>query len=157
MIKKRRDQCIVLLDDCFDCISAAKKLADAGFEVCRFTTFFPDVERKREQSVKDGRVIGLCHEHGFLLFTTDKEMRTVHAVELLKTGIGVVATSSNDDEDAVNLWTGLFISAKAKILRDHKKHERPYFCVLHRSGQIVHHEIKPKAQRPNNRQPTTRS
>jgi hypothetical protein len=100
----------------------------------------------REQSVKDNRVISESHKKQFLLFTTDKEMRFVHALELLKTDIGVVATSSNNGPDAMTLWTNAFIKAKAKILRDFEKLERPYFCVLHRNGEIVRHEIKPRGR-----------
>lgn len=110
MTGKRHEACIVALDDCFDCISAADKLTKAGFEIRRFSSLFPDFATVREQSVKDNRVISECHKNQFLLFTTDKEMRSVHVVELLKTDIGVVATSSNNDPDAITHNGGIILS-----------------------------------------------
>lgn len=134
---KRRDPCILLLDDCFDSDKAATKIIEIGFSVERFTSFFPrdDCSGKRQQGVKDTRVITLCAERGFLLLTTDHEMKRTFIEELKVTDIGVVATASN--KDGLEPWFRALEIAKAKILRGYKKYERPYFSVLSKAGSIT--------------------
>ena len=141
MIKKRHEQCVVLLDDCFDSASIHRELSEHGFQVERFTDHFPDEHRDgyRAQNIKDGAVIQLCQRRGFLLFTADREMRRAHLEKLKKTDIGVVATANYRDGTAV--WIAAFASAKARILRDFKKAERPYFSILQKSGRITTEHI----------------
>lgn len=55
--------------------------------------------------------------------------------ELKATDIGVVATASN--REGLEPWFYALGKAKDKILRDHKKHPRPYFSVLSRSGNVT--------------------
>jgi hypothetical protein len=107
-LKKRHDPCVFLLDDCFDSASVAERLTSSGFTIERFNKHFPrsDGSEKREQSVKDPRVITLCQKHGFLLFTTDRSMKETHEEDIRKTEIGVVATASNQDHTEV--WTTAF-------------------------------------------------
>lgn len=144
MIRRRREECIVLLDDCFDCNSASEKLIAEGIKVHRFSVHFPATHdpNKREQSVKDGRVIEIAHQHGYLLFTSDKSMREMHAAELLKTDLAVIASSSNSGLRIVEIFTKAFIESKAKIFRDFQgKLARPYFCILHQSGKVENRPI----------------
>jgi hypothetical protein len=150
LIKKQREECIVLLDDCFDCRSAADKLTANGVKVDRFSVRFPAPHNadKREQGVKDGRVIHMANQHRYLLFTSDKSMRETHAEDLLKTDLAVVASASNTGEGIVEIFTNAFIKSKAKIYRDFKgKKDRPYFCILQRSGVIEHRAIQPAYKR----------
>jgi hypothetical protein len=151
LIKKRREECIVLLDDCFDCNSTAQTLIDNGITVHRFTLRFPAAHdpEKREQSVKDKRVIQIANDHGYLLLTSDKSMREMHADDLLQTELAVIASSSNKGDDVADVFARAFVLAKARIMRDFRKLDRPYFCVLHRSGKIEQRPIRPLHQRPS--------
>lgn len=98
---------------------------------------------KREQNVKDGRVIQVCHKNQFLLFTSDKSMREMHSEELLKTDIAVVASATNSGSDVSRIYPQKFVEAKARILRDFKgKIDRPYFCVIQKSGLIENRPIR---------------
>jgi hypothetical protein len=153
LIKKRRDKCIVLLDDCFDCRSAAVILVNHGFSIKRFSEEFPKSgdPSKREQSIKDSSVIKLCHAKGYLLFTSDKSMREAHAEELRKTDIGIVATSSfkeKEGTDLIKFWTDKFFEARSKIFRDFKGRERPYFSVLHQNGDLMQMPITAQTRAP---------
>jgi hypothetical protein len=137
LIRKRREQCVILLDDCFDSASSYQRVCALGIMAERFTTHFPDCEdpELRQKSIKDPRVITVCRQHGFLLFTTDREMKKTHLEELKRSDIGVVATASNTD--GVDVWVNALGLAKSRILRDFKKCERPYFSILQKSGKIT--------------------
>lgn len=101
MTPKQREDCVVFLDDNLDSVSSFEKLKKAGFDVRRFTDYFPreDNPTKRAANVKDSKIITLCHRHRFLLLTADKEMKTTFWEELSATTIGVVATANNNGDD----------------------------------------------------------
>ncbi len=141
MTKKRREACILLLDDCFDSASSHAKIVALGFESERFTKHFPHRENpeRRQEHIKDPAVISLCHEHGFLLFTTDREMKKTHLERLKRADIGVIATANNSE--GTDVWIKALGSAKTQILRDFKKRKRPYFSVLQKSGKLTTDEI----------------
>ncbi len=88
----------------------------------------------RLSNIKDPKVIQLCDKHGFLLVTTDREMRTTFIEVLKTTEIGVLATANNNHGDDV--WVERIIGQKVKILRHFKKEQRPYFSVIQSSGHI---------------------
>jgi hypothetical protein len=147
LIAKRREQCILLLDDCFDSSVVHNALTQAGFVIERFTAHFPRQNNPglRESGVKDSRVISLCAQHGFLLVTTDCQMKRTFAEELKKTDIGVVATSNN--QDGIQAWIQALIKAKAQILRDFKKQERPYFSILSKKGKLNTENLRNRTTR----------
>jgi hypothetical protein len=153
LIKKRREECIVLLDDCFDCKSVADALTSKSIKVCRFAVEFPAAHNPevREQRVKDSRVIRIAATHKYLLFTSDTSMREVHSEQLLKTDLAVIAAATNHDKKCVDDYTKAFIESKAKIMRDFRgKLDRPYFCILQKSGKVEPRPIKAPYQRQSN-------
>ena len=113
-----------------------KILSDAGFQVERFTAHFPDGREvgTRQQSVKDPKVIQLCNAKGYLLVTTDREMRTTFIDELKATEIAILATANNNEGD--DIWAARIAKEKVRILRGFKNLERPYFNVIQKSGAI---------------------
>jgi hypothetical protein len=137
LIRKRREQCVLLLDDCFDSKSSHAKIAACGFTAERFTSHFPDRNNpdQRQKKIKDPTVIALCQKYNFLLFTTDREMKKTHIEELKRSDIGVVATANNTD--GVDTWVKALFDARAKVLRDFKKWQRPYFSILQKTGHVT--------------------
>jgi hypothetical protein len=86
----------------------------------------------------------VCHKHQFLLFTSDKSMRETHYEELLKTDSAIVASATNNGSDVSRIYPQKLVEAKARVLRDFKgKLDRPYFCVIQKSGLIENRPIKP--------------
>jgi DNA repair exonuclease SbcCD nuclease subunit len=94
-----------------------------------------DNPKARQSKIKDAKVIALCLKHRYLMLTRDHEMKCTH-VELLKgTDIAVVAIANNHDHHDV--WIEALRIAKAKILRDFKKYQRPYFSILQKNGTVT--------------------
>jgi hypothetical protein len=118
---------------------------DSRLSASQFISHPPKTPTIREQRVKDARVISLCHQHGFLLFTLDKSMKEAHSTELCRTDIGVIAGASND-KYLPSVWVQAFIKAKPRILRDFKKHERPYFSILQRTGSVSTEVVRQKTR-----------
>lgn len=110
------------------------QLRKAGFEVVCFEEAFPDPERKKEQGVKDPRIIQLCHEKKWVLITTDKEMLYTHVQTIKKTEIVIIATESNTIP--LDTWVKALVKAKPKIERLAKRSERPYFACIGRTGNL---------------------
>lgn len=103
-----------------------------------FTTHFPrdgEAPSKREQAVKDSRVIALSHKMKMVVLTTDHRMREKHKDEFAKYPEAmVVATAHKTGSD--ELWAKAFIKAKAEIERLHKKRQRPWFAKITQNGEI---------------------
>jgi PIN like domain len=128
-VKKRRDKCVLFLDECFGKRGIYERLKEAGFEIERFKDHFKRADATPEQKVKDPRVIKLCHEKGWNLVTTDSNMQFTHVEEIKKTNILIFATAHNSADD-MNDWVKSLIELKAQIERHHKKHERPCFFTF---------------------------
>jgi hypothetical protein len=143
-LKKRRNECVILIDDCLDSQTTAERLSDSGFIIERFIRHFPrrDDAERREAGVKDPSVLHLCERKGFLLFTADREMKYTHVEILKKTQIGVIATANN--QSGTDVWINALVKAKTKVLREFKKHERPYFSILQKSGTLTTETITPE-------------
>jgi hypothetical protein len=114
-------------------------LAAAGFAIEQFTAHFPrdaDVPEKREQGVKDPRVIMLSHRKGWLILTADQQMRATH-IEIFKSypNAMVLATAHHRCGDEV--WVAAIIRAKAVIERRFKKQERPWYAQISQAGEIT--------------------
>jgi hypothetical protein len=141
LIPKRREQCVIFLDDGFDSPEAFEALKLAGFCVERFTTYFCDGNGKRLKSVKDPDIIQFCSDQGWLMVTTDKEMETAHRETILATQAAILATTNNNSPVAV--WIKAIEKVRAKIERDFKKLGRPYFCRISRESAITGGMMKP--------------
>ncbi len=135
--KKRREQCVLFLDDGFDAEETPKRLTAAGFKVERFIDHFkrPDVGGK-EQSVKDPRLIHFCSSRGWLLVTTDSDMRFTHVETIKKSEVAILATSHNSVVE-LGEWVDGLIKGKPAIERMFKKQQRPFFSQFSRQGKIT--------------------
>ena len=104
-----------------------------------FTAYFPRdgaPPGKREQGVKDSRVIALSHRLKMVVLTTDHRMREDHKSEFAKYPQAmVVATAHKTGSDEV--WANAFIKARKKIEALHKKQGRPWFAKISQNGEIT--------------------
>jgi hypothetical protein len=132
---KRREPCILFLDDAFDCPESYQLLTEAGFEVQRFGDHFKRSDGKRKQGVPDPSVITLCSEKSWLLVTTDGEMERTHKEAIASSRVAILATTSNSRTIAV--WVNAIKKARAKIERDFKKRQRPYCSRISSEGIIT--------------------
>lgn len=135
-IKKRREECVLFLDEGFSAESVAVRLRTAGFTVQRFPEWFRDETGKIRQNVLDPEVIRFCNKHGWLLVTKDHEMKNVHREEIMRTEIAVLATAHNSAESDDD-WVASIINLKIRILREFRNRERPWFAVFSRASNIT--------------------
>ena len=140
-IRKRREECVLFLDDGFSAESVARGLRTAGYTVERFPDWFRDRSGGIRQNVADPEIIRFCHSKGWLLVTRDHDMSKLHRQELIKTAVAVLATAHNSaalqDE-----WVVALINLKPRILREFKKRERPWFATFSRSGDLTFQSLK---------------
>lgn len=83
-VKKRREECVLFLDEGFAAESVAVRLRTAGFTVQRFPEWFLDENGSVKRNVEDPEVIRFCHRNGWLLVTRDHEMKNTHREEIKK-------------------------------------------------------------------------
>jgi predicted nuclease of predicted toxin-antitoxin system len=135
-LKKRREECVLFLDEVFSAESVAKRLRTAGFTVQRFPEWFRDENGLTQQNVKDPEVIRFCHANGWLLVTKDHEMRNTHREEIKRSEIAILATAHNSAASEDD-WVAALINLKSRILREYKKRERPWFATFSRTANLV--------------------
>jgi hypothetical protein len=137
--KKYHDPCVLFLDDCFCNDDLAAALVAAGFAVQQFTAHFQRAgvdEKKREQGVKDPKVIALSHRQGWLILTADRHMRIAHLEDFKKhPNAMVLSTAHHDGND--DIWLKAIISAKLEIERKFKKQLRPWYAQISQAGEIT--------------------
>jgi predicted nuclease of predicted toxin-antitoxin system len=135
-VKKRREECVLFLDEGFAAESVAVRLRTAGFTVQRFHEWFKDATGQAQRNVEDPEVIRFCHKNGWLLVTKDHEMKNTHREEIKKTEVSILATAHNsagsDDE-----WVVALINLKTRILREFKKYPRPWFATFSRAAKLT--------------------
>jgi predicted nuclease of predicted toxin-antitoxin system len=135
-VKKRREECVMFLDEGFSAESVAVRLRTAGFTVQRFPEWFKDENGSPLRNVLDPEVIKFCHKNGWMLVTRDHEMKHLHKNEIRKTDIAVLATAHNSAENQ-DEWVVALINLKSRILREFKNRERPWFACYSRAGTIT--------------------
>ena len=140
-VKKRRDECVLFLDECFSAESVASRLRTAGFTVQRFHEWFTDENGNPRRNVEDPEVIRFCSKNGWLLISTDHEMKNVHREEIRKSDIAILATAHNSAQDP-DEWLVALINLKTRILREFRKRERPWFGTFSRSANMRVETIK---------------
>ena len=126
-VKKRREECVLFLDDGFSAESVAIRLRTAGFTVQRFP-----------------EIINFCAKNGWLLVTADHEMKNTHRGEIARTDVAILSTAHNSADDP-NEWTIAIINLKSRILREFKNHERPWFATFSRTAKLKIQTIRPVA------------
>jgi uncharacterized protein with PIN domain len=132
-VKKRREECVLFLDEGFSAESVAVRLRTAGFTVQRFPEWFRDSEGQPLRNVSDVDVIKFCQRNGWLLVTRDHEMKSFHREEIRKSDIAILATAHNSAKDQ-DEWVVAIINLKSRILREFKKRERPWFATVSRAA-----------------------
>lgn len=140
-VKKRREECVLFLDEGFAADSVAVRLTTAGFTVQRFHDWFKDENGQPRTNVEDPEVIRFCHKTGWLLVTTDHEMKNTHREEIKRTEVAILATAHNSLQDQ-DEWVAAIINLKSRILREFKKCERPWFGTFSRTAKLTIATIK---------------
>jgi hypothetical protein len=148
---KRHEECVLFLEDCFGSTTRPQRLKDAGYEVVCFTEKFCDKGGRKEENVKDPRIIRLCASQKWVLITPDKNMVFTHAETIKKTDVAIIASTIGTRD--MDNWINQLIKAKAKIERHVKKTPRPWFMRLGITGSIniqtVGAEKRTRRRRPN--------
>jgi uncharacterized protein with PIN domain len=140
-VKKRREECVLFLDEGFSAESVAVRLRTAGFTVQRFPEWFRDADEQPRRNVLDPEIIRFCHKNGWLLVTRDHEMRNLHREEIRKSEVAILATAHNSAEDQ-DEWVAALINLKSRILREFRKRERPWFATFSRTAVLTINTIK---------------
>ncbi len=70
-----------------------------------------------------------------MLVTRDHNMRNFHRTEIQKTGIAILATAHNSAKDQ-DEWVAAIINLKSRILREYRRHERPWFGTFSRTANL---------------------
>lgn len=140
-VKKRREECVLFLDEGFAAESGAVRLRTAGFTVQRFPEWFLDEDGIVRRNVEDPEVIRFCHRNGWLLVTRDHEMKNTHREEIKKTEVAILATAHNSSENQ-DEWVVAIINLKSRILREFRKRERPWFGTFSRTAKLTIATVK---------------
>jgi predicted nuclease of predicted toxin-antitoxin system len=140
-VKKRREECVLFLDEGFSAESVAVRLRTAGFTVQRFPEWFRDEHGQIRRNVEDPEVIRFCHRNSWMLVTRDHEMKNTHREEIKKTEVAILATAHNSAEDQDG-WVVAIINLKSRILREFKNRERPWFATFSRTAKLTIATIK---------------
>jgi len=140
-VKKRREECVLFLDEGFSAESVATRLRTAGFTVQRFPEWFRDNEGQPLRNVPDSEVIKFCTRNGWMLVTRDHEMKNMHREEIRKSDVAILATAHNSAENQ-DEWVVAIINLKPRIIREFKKYERPWFATFSRTARMTIQTIK---------------
>ena len=93
------------------------------------------------RNVEDPEIIRFCHKNGWLLVTTDHEMKNTHYGEIKKTDIAILASAHNSAKDQ-DEWVIALINLKTRILREFKNRQRPWFGTFSRTAKLKINTIK---------------
>jgi predicted nuclease of predicted toxin-antitoxin system len=140
-VKKRREECVLFLDEGFSAESVAVRLRTAGFTVQRFPEWFQDEDGRPLRNVLDPEIIRFCHRNGWLLVTRDSEMKNVHREEIRKSEVAILATAHNSAKNQDD-WVAAIINLKTRILREFRNRERPWFATFSRTANLTIQTIK---------------
>jgi predicted nuclease of predicted toxin-antitoxin system len=134
-VKKRREECVLFLDEGFSAESVATRLSTAGFTVQRFHEWFRGAQGIPLKNVLDPEVIKFCARNGWMLVTKDHDMKNLHREDIRKSDVAILATANNSAESD-DEWVVAIINLKPRILREFKKRERPWFATFSRAARI---------------------
>lgn len=134
---KRREPCVLFLDDAFESADAERLKANGFCQVELFCKHFKRADGGKEQSVKDPRILRFCNSRKWLLVTTDSDLRNTHVEEIKNLrNLSILATAHNSVVD-IEEWVAGLIKARAAIEREFKKRDRPWFAQFNRQGAIT--------------------
>ena len=123
-VKKRREECVLFLDEGFSAESVATRLLTAGLTVQRFPEWFTDKDGSTRKNVSDIEIIKFCHRNGWMLITRDHEMKKLHREEIRKTDVAILSTAHNRAENQ-DEWVVAIINLKARMLREFQEPRTP--------------------------------
>lgn len=63
-------------------------------------------------------------------------MKNTHRAEIKRTDIAILATAHNSAENE-DEWIVALINLKTRILREFKKHDRPWFGTFSRNAKLT--------------------
>ncbi|MGB7135854.1 MAG: hypothetical protein WBD46_11240 [Acidobacteriaceae bacterium] len=137
--QRYRDPLELFLDDGFSNVETVGSLRAADFVVHAFEDHFHREDRpeKRQQSVKDTRIIPLCHSKKWLLVTLDTHMRNKHATEIAENPNVTILAFAHNGMIAADEWVQALIAAKPKIERFWAKLPRPWCVQINRTGEVT--------------------
>jgi len=120
-------------------VETAAALRAANFVVHPFEDHFrrDDRPEKRQQGVKDTRIIPLCHKNKWLLVTLDTRMRNKHAQEIADNPDVAILAFAHNGMIAVDEWVQALIIAKPNVERFWVKLPRPWCVQLNRQGEVT--------------------
>ena len=153
---KRREQCILFLEEGFGTTDNPEKLRGAGFDVVCFAADFAH-EVSNKIRVTDPRIINHCYQKKYVLVTFDKSMKHTHVEDIKKTDVAIVATESCDKYSPAE-WVDALITARAEVRRKVRKFPRPWFAHLTINGTIrqietITADMSTRRERPREREP----
>ena len=127
------------------------QLEQAGFQVRCFANIF-QADGRKEENVKDTRIIEYCYANKLVLVTMDKNIRFTHVDAIKKTDIAIIATESCDKYSPAT-WVAALMLGKADILNKFKRFPRPWFAHLSVTGELrkietITPEMTTRRQRP---------
>jgi len=136
-IRKRREPCVLFLDDSFESADGDRLIANGYCRVELFRKHFKRPDGGKEQSVKDPRILRFCNTHKWIFVTTDSELRHTH-VEVIKglSDLAILATSHNTVSD-IEEWVVGLIKARISVEREFRKRPRLWFAQFNRQGKIT--------------------
>jgi predicted nuclease of predicted toxin-antitoxin system len=140
-VRKRREECVLFLDEGFSAESVAVRLRTAGFTVQRFPEWFKDDNGEPLRNVPDSEVIQFCDRNGWMLVSRDHEMKNMHREEIRKSEVAILATAHNSAANQ-DEWVVAVINLKARILREFKNRERPWFGTFSRTAILKIQTVK---------------
>lgn len=128
------------MEDCFGSTTRPKRLTDAGYKVKCFVEHFCDKKGRKQERVKDPRIIRFCAAQKFVLVTPDKNMRYTHAETIKQTDVAIIASIVGTRD--IDEWITQLIAKKTQIERHVKKFPRPSFMRLGLTGSINIETVK---------------
>jgi hypothetical protein len=137
---KRREPCVLLLEDVFGATEHPETLRAAGFTVECFRTHFGS-DGRPQKSVKDPAIIKLCAAKKFVLFTLDRRIRETHIETIKRTDVAIVASANNSC--GITPWVVALIAAKRRLERHIRRTQRPWFGILSKTGELNVRTITP--------------
>ena len=86
-------------------------------------------------------MIKFCDQNAWMLVSRDHEMKNMHCEEIRKSEVAILATAHNSAENQ-DEWVVAIINLKARILREFKNRERPWFATFSRAATLKIETIK---------------
>lgn len=125
------DSPVFFLDRTFGRNELAAILRPAGFTVVTIFEEFGEAEAK----IADPVFILDCGFKDRVVLTGDQDMVFTYAKEIAEAGIAVFVTTNNNE--GPDKWGPRIITAKAAIIRELNRRQKPFTASISKEGQIT--------------------